>query len=514
MANGPRAFLCMLCAVAATTACTRTGFESWEFDAALPLEQVPDAARADQASSDSQVEDTGLPTTGTLTFGATSNPPFAGATTSEVDVSSAGAQLATEPVIRALSATLPAPINSAAATVVGNVTYVAGGNDTFPSRYGNCRTDILAIDASLGTVTKVGDLPVENQGLGLLQHPDGNLYSFMGYANDSPVEEENKVYRLQPGIAAPTAIGTFIDTDYNFVSGIMAGSNSASHLLVVAGGFGSGPLRDTVQWFDPVTCTSNRLTPRFASARCLQAGAVVNEVFYLFGGNTESSCLLPAPSASPLLDEIVAVRMVPEQVTTLSVRLPVPTAAACAVARSDGWILIFGGVHYEAGVPVATSDIYKFDPHGPAVYPSPQSLPAPRAAMACVRTAGGPIALIGGTDASGTAAHDIWLYEPYYGTGRLVSPVLDAGFLQAHWATLTVDADTPPGSDLTFGLRIADDTSGWTDPIAGWTVVAPTAPLPGTLPRGRYAQLKVQLVSSVGGATPMLRSAELAFEPQ
>lgn len=532
MATRPRAFLCVLCTVAAASACTRTGFETWEFDAALPLEPTLDAARADRqgtadhaipvdatsdtGASDARVEDTGLPTTGVRHFNADSDPPFAGGTTIDVAVSAAGVSLAVTPVIAAATAALPYAINSSAASAVGDLIVVSGGIDVFPARVGNCYTDLMTYHPGLGALTDAGDLPVYNQGHGLLLHPDGNLYSLMGCCNSSDAIEEAKVYRRAAASStAMTHVGSFLEDAYHFASAVMPDSDSNSHLLVAAGGYGSSPLRSAVQTFDPETSSAAILQARLPSARCLLAGAVADGMFYLFGGNTQTDCNLPVGGVTLLLDEILAVSLQPEQVTTLTTRLPTPLAGACAVARSDGKIMLFGGVHYNlnSGAPEATSDVLKFDPLDSTISRYPLTLPAPRAGLACARTAGGPIVLFGGTDVSGSASHDIWLVEPFVAAGAVQSPLLDAGFLQARWTDLTIDADLPDGSAIRTYVKIGDDGAALADSSFPFTEVAAGSPLPDTLPRGRFAKLKIVLESTTGGASPALRSASLAFAP-
>lgn len=92
--------------------------------------------------------------------------------------------------------------------------------------------------------------------------------------------------------------------------------------------------------------------------------------------------------------------------------------------------------------------------------------------------------------------------------GTLDSPVIHAMPL-ADWGRATLEADTPEGTNATIQFR-----TGFTEePDATWSAWTPplkSGELPGLTP-SRFAQFRVRLTSTRGGATPVARAVTVRY---
>ena len=450
-----------------------------------------------------------LATDAVIEQSATDPEPFGGAESSAVDVDEHGARLGRVPGFVSMPASLPAATAGAAACPVGEDVIVAGGSDTFPA-YGTCASSILRYEPT-GELLVAGDLALPNQGFALY-HDAGDVHSVMGYCGGS-LEDEANVLRLPPAGAPPELIGSFPEGAYHFASGIVPDAEGVPNLLV-AGGYGSGPLLDHIQVMDD-NGDARLLTARLATARCMSAHAVVDGVLFVIGGNQQSECTLPPTTTTPILtDEIVAVSLTGDTADVVA-HLPEPLAAGCAVVRY-GKILVFGGVRYASdGSTTLTrelsSPVYYIKPGTGEVGLWGADLPQPRAAMACAATDEGQVLLFGGVGAGLVSTSEILAFDPLARTGWITGAVADSRVPGARWTKLILSADTPEGTAIAMAVRISDDPTALASGL-GWTDLAATGLLPEDLDRGRYLQWRATLTTTVANRSPVLNSVELQAE--
>jgi len=449
---------------------------------------------------------------GAVEQGATDPDPFGGAETGSVTVDETGARLGHEPGFALAPSTLPVRVAAGAACGSGENVLVAGGSETFPS-YTTCAGQMLKYMRD-GTVSTLGDLPWANQGLAL-HEMGGALYSVMGYCGGPSADEQN-VYRFPSLGATPALVGTFPHGAYHFSSGVVKGP-AGDQVLAVAGGYGSGPLREQVQTMT-ADGVATVLTSTLPTARCMAGHGTTQDSLLLFGGSEQVDCLLPATAATDvLLDEIVSVTPGTDSVEVVD-HLPQSVAASCAVTRANGDIYIFGGVHYVEESPGTFTrevirSVYCYTPSTGSFEDHGELLPAPRAAMSCAVTADDRVVLFGGVGPDLTPTDEILMFEPQSETGWLTGALMDSGVAGARWTEMKVTADVPDGTTLTMAVRISDDpvdfasALDWTD-VSGLVIT-----LPDDLPRGQYVQWRATLTSADGSSTPTLHSVKMHYAP-
>lgn len=124
-------------------------------------------------------------------------------------------------------------------------------------------------------------------------------------------------------------------------------------------------------------------------------------------------------------------------------------------------------------------------------------------------------ALIGGSSGLFAAASNLGgvfeLRSGFEKEGSAVGPVRDAGFT-SRWGTLSWDADTPPGTGLSFQVRTGDTE----DPDATWSDWSTSMESArGSLidrPAARFLQWRAAL-RSTGDATPVLKAVRIHYLP-
>ncbi len=408
----------------------------------------------------------------------------------------------------ALPERLPAAVTSPAATADGNLVYVAGGSqDAFSAS--NCTRDVVVYDPVAGMMSMTDELPVSVQGLGLLQVGD-TLHSVMGFCGGSGTDERS-VYRHPMGGATPELVGLFDTGAYYTTAGVIS-DGSGTPKLIVAGGFGSGPLRDFVQIMDPTDGTATTLASTLPSHRCLASGVSVEARFYLFGGSLNTNCVPPTSSTDPdLTSEILRITLAPTESVEVVGNLPVPVAASCSVMLSTGQIAIFGGVEYVSDMAggftrQVTNRIQIFTPASGEAIVSAATLPSPRAQMGCARTADDRVLLFGGVDETGAATDEVLLFAPYAYSGEGGS-VLNSGQPGADWTSLVVEATVPDGTAITVAVRAMDDPSS----PGAWVEVTPGV-LPPEVPDGQYLEWRATLTTSRPSVTPAVSNVRATFD--
>ena len=91
-------------------------------------------------------------------------------------------------------------------------------------------------------------------------------------------------------------------------------------------------------------------------------------------------------------------------------------------------------------------------------------------------------------------------------SGTFASPTFDADRLQADWTNLDPDATVPPGCEVGWEVRAADETDGFGDPQALWQAWSGD---PETLPDGQYFQWRASLSADDDRlASPAVASVE------
>ncbi|MBN2496852.1 MAG: hypothetical protein JXR96_19835 [Deltaproteobacteria bacterium] len=437
---------------------------------------------------------------------------FEGAQLDSAGIEGGAAVLASEPGFAELIDRLPTPAAAASAAAVGGIFYVAGGNEAFPSQLA-CSDQLLALDPDAGELVQIGQIPHPKRGMVALQYAD-RLHLLMGFCSGQSDAEEAKVYRMDPAGAVFEHLGSFYDPLYYFTAGLVPGGSG--ELMMTVGGYGSGPITDLIQIFDPQTGESRALSIRLPTERCMMAGASHAGVFYAFGGTGTGEPGLTECS-DPTQVDIFAVQAEPERLDRIGT-LPAPRAAACAAARPDGRILIFGGERYrdEGGDHYALElldDVLVFDPSDDSIETYPARLPEPRSAMACACNERGQIALFGGVDAERVSQDQVWIFEPRSASATITGPVADAGLAGMRWTWLMIDADMPAGTSISMSLRIAAERAAFDGDALGW-IETPHGPLPPSLPAGRYAQWRAVLASDNPLATPKLRAVSLVYSAE
>ncbi len=437
-------------------------------------------------------------------------PPFGDSDTALVELAEDGARLATTAGFAVQDSRLPVAVSSTAASGFGAGICLAGGSSTFPDP-GSCSRDLFVYDPVADQLSVEAELVDPNQGMELVHHSDGSLYSIMGYCGIGG--NEAMVFRHSLDSLDPVPVGAYPLSAYFHTSDILR-SGDGSELLVSIGGVGSGPLRAEIQWLDPSDGNSGLADATLPTPRCLSAGAVHADTFFVFGGSTEADCLPPVNSSTLYLtEEIIAVTLGPDQAQVVGA-LPEPMAAGCAVAREDGTILVFGGMRYRGEEPNLVLEpvrtIYVFNPGDASVTEYPAQLPEARASLACAMTDTGHIILAGGAGPNLQPSDEILLFEPYASSGEITHRPLDSGLDGAQWTGMRVEVDAPDDTAVRFEIRIGDDIATLDDD-ADWTAVDHTAPLPENLRTGRYLQWRATLESNNPALTPVLYSVIFSY---
>lgn len=415
------------------------------------------------------------------------------------------ARLDREATFDTMASRLPAGLTNLAAWADGTGVYLAGGSSSSLAA-SSCTRDFVVFDASGAMTTMADELPVANQGLGLVGGASG-IYSVMGYCGGSTTEEQ-RVYR-HPMTALPELVGEFANGAYYLSTGFIR-TGAGADRIIVAGGFGSGPLRDFIQTMDPADGTAVELTATLPSHRCLAASVSDGDSFYVLGGSTHTNCVPPANSPTvAMTDEVVRIRLDPDDVQVVAT-LPEPLAAACAVQRADGKFYVFGGLRYvDDGAGgydrVASDRVYVVDPRTGAAFAHPARLPSPRSQMSCVTTSDQRTLLFGGAEADGTPIDEVLHFEPYALHTELTG-TLDAGLDGVAWTALIADTEEPPDTTIRYEIRAADTTAT----LGGWTEV-----MPGTLATGafagRYLEWRATLGTTNSAVTPILYGIQALF---
>lgn len=432
---------------------------------------------------------------GALVFEGTSAVPFDGAVGEALEIDNGAARLAREPGFEAGATQLTDTLAGAVATPVGDdILFSAGSQGALDGFPADCSDQLWRLNVASGELSDAGTLPRGNQGHGLIVDSTGGLVLVMGCCNCGSNEEE-RAYRRPPGSADFEQIGTFPVYAYSIAASLY--NDGGADRIVVAGGRGSGPLRNAIQVLDVGSGLVDLWSERLPSPRCLSTSVIVGTTMLVFGGHTHPNCTVVGNSGTELtLDEIVAIDLVGETVEVVG-HLPQSLGGACAVAR-DGEVLVFGGFNYTGGTRTLSSAIYSVDPVTRAITTRPDTMPAARAGMACAADSEGRIVLAGGVDDSGVATRSVWLFEPYSAEGTLTSDVVDSGLSGAKWE-VDIESDQPLGTTVEVQLRASDRASALED--APWEVA----------PRGRYVQWRATLRSNNAAVTPLLHSVQLAF---
>ena len=318
----------------------------------------------------------------------------------------------------ALASSLPVPVSAAAAVAHDGRVYVAGGllQGAWPESSSTtaCAKTVHRLDPDTGTLTAVGLLPAPNHGHLLFSVPGGDLLTAMGFCGGNTAVE-NDVYALRLG--GSTRLGA-VPVGAFYPAGGLVQDGAGKPVLLLAGGYGSGPEREQVQRFDLANNSSRQLTVNLPRPRLLAAGATSGNTLYVLGGS-DAGVLPPTVAQNPLSDEIVAVTLEPESVAVVG-KLPEPLAGACAVSQSDGTVLVFGGAHYvpagSAGLKLTPTDaVLRFDPATGEVTTSATPLPGPRAGLACASLPDDRVFLFGGAgpDLAPTATATQFLPSAY-----------------------------------------------------------------------------------------------------
>jgi hypothetical protein len=465
--------------------CGRIGYDAPDASALPDDSSTPDTSVDTSIAADTSVMVDGM--TGTVAA-------------TELEVT-----LAREDTVIALPDRLPEAITGAAASVDGEVVYVVGGSGT-PFSASNCTADVVVYGPE-GMSTMADELPVPIQGLGAI-HIGETLHSMMGYCGGATADEQS-VYRHPMGGAPPELVGMFPTGAYYPAVGQVSGVD-ATATIVVAGGFGSGPLRNFIQTMNPEDGTAAELTTTLPSHRCLAAGASIGGSFYVIGGSTNTNCVPPGSSPTvDLTDEVVRITLAPEAAEVVAT-LPSPVAAACSVTLGDGTVALFGGLEYvddgSGGFTRQASDrIMIFDPETNETWTHAASLPSPRAHMGCARTSDNRVLLFGGVGDGGVLSDEVMLFAPFESSGERVG-MLDSGQIGANWESLTIDAEVPAGTSITYAVRVSDDT----DSPGAWVEVTPGT-LPAEVPDGQFLEWRATLSSTSPSVAPIITGVEATF---
>ena len=111
---------------------------------------------------------------------------------------------------------------------------------------------------------------------------------------------------------------------------------------------------------------------------------------------------------------------------------------------------------------------------------------------------------LGGDLGAGVLSLDWIRMSPYQSSGEFTSAIFNAG-LDVEWKTASWDSELPPGTALSFQVRIGQANGSWT-PYA--PVTASGGPITRT---GQYAQYRVVLTTTTPGSTPALRDVEIWY---
>jgi len=445
-----------------------------------------------------------------FTFSSGGDSPFGGAAATGLDLLAVGARLQMQAGFELLDEHLPAPVASASAAALADDFVVTGGVPTYLTT-ANCDPDVLLLDTAGGPLVQAGSLPYGKQGGSLKPTADGALLELMGYCNEPDAEEAKVLRNLQPAQDF-SELGQFPISAYHFSSGVVTSTDGRDRLLV-AGGYGCGPLTDVVESMTISDGSASLASVDLPTARCLAAGVGAGSKLYVFGGSGYTDCAPPASmGANPLLDEILAVGVDPDSVEVVA-RLPEPLADGCAVTRPEGDILVFGGMRFAEVSPgdwrrEVTDAVYRFDPAMAELSLLADRLPTPRAGLACAVNASGRVVLFGGADEQRHASDEILAFEPYAPAGDLTGKPVDAGLPDARWTSLDLDADAPEGTSITVQVRISASPPDGDGPA--WVAVTP-GPLPADLPRGRFLQWRLELSSASPLSTPTVRSLQVRY---
>ena len=443
----------------------------------------------------------------TRVFSAGEDSTFGGVELNQIELDAFGARLLRLPGFATLDARLPVPAAAGSAAALGKRFYFAGGNEAFPSQ-GACNDQFSVLDPDTGLLTPVANLPFPKRGMDAVAWQD-KIYLMMGFCSGQSDEEERKIYEYDPVSGLISYKASYPEQVYYFSAALLPFGDGVA--AVAVGGLGSGPVKDVVQAFDPSTGETWAFAEVLPENNNLMAGAVANDVFYIFGGTGDEE--LPLITTMDLTKRaIYAIEADPIRIEHVG-DLDTPVAAACAVTRADGSIMIFGGEHYFTGRAIGyelevLDQVIQFDPADFSHKVYAETLPDPRSAMACAVNDRGQVVLFGGADGERTSHDQIWAFEPYAELGSVTSQPVDAGFAGVRWSHLTVDAELPETCGLTFRLRMADSedelqSSTWVDVQMG--------ELDSALPRGRYVQWQAEFTSTNPLATPVLNKVELLF---
>jgi len=434
--------------------------------------------------------------------------PFGDAAMTGMAAFGGNARLDRVPTFVVLPERLPSGVANPAVCPEDKTVYVGGGSSGQLSR-SNCTRDVLIYENDGSMLTLTDELPITNQGFGLVS-AGGAMYSVMGLCGGGDTDERS-VFRHLDGSAPPELVGMFEEGTYYQATGVVPDA-AGEDTIIVAGGYGSGPLRDSIQTMDPDDGSARILDIPLPSLRCLSASTTIGDTFYVIGGSTYVDCDPPATnSALEMADEILAIRLAPDAMNIVGT-LPEPLAGSCAITRADGTIAIMGGLRYaddgSGGYQREASEaVYIFDPGTGAVTTHAAVLPTPRSQMGCARTGDDRQLVFGGAASDGSTLDEILLFEPHFTSGTM-SGVLDASSAGVRWNRLTAEANAPDGTSIRYALRTADDMASLG--AADWIEVTPGA-LPGLLEAGRYVEWRVTMQTADVTVTPTLHRLELAF---
>ncbi|MBW2702852.1 MAG: hypothetical protein JRF33_18680 [Deltaproteobacteria bacterium] len=445
-----------------------------------------------------------------LVFPADEEPAFGGAELNQIEVDAFGARLLRLPGFATLDARLPVPAAAGSAEALGKRFYFGGGNEAFPSQ-GACNDRFLVLDPDTGLLSSLTNLPLPKRGMDAVAW-HGEIFFMMGYASGQSDAEEQKIYAYDPLTGLFSYKASYPDQVYYFSAGLVPFGEGVA--AVAVGGLGSGPIKDVVQAFDLSTGDTWAFAQVLPEKNNLMAGAVANDVFYIFGGTGDEDQPL-INTVDLTKSSIYAIEADPIRIEHIG-DLGAPVAAACAVRQADGSIMIFGGERYVpgrvAGYGLEVLDqVIQFDPADFSHKVYAETLPEPRSAMACAVNDRGQVVLFGGADGERTSHDQIWAFEPYAELGSVTSQPVDSGFAGVRWSWLTAAAELPETCGLTFKLRMADSqdelqSSTWVEVQVG--------ELDPSLPRGRYVQWQAEFTSTNPLATPVLNKVALVYATQ
>jgi hypothetical protein len=125
--------------------------------------------------------------------------------------------------------------------------------------------------------------------------------------------------------------------------------------------------------------------------------------------------------------------------------------------------------------------------------------------MGCGRTSDDRVLLFGGVGDGGVLSDEVMLFAPYESLGERIG-LLDSGQVGADWESLTVDAEVPPGTSITYAVRVSDDA----DSPGAWVEVTPGV-LPAEVPSGQFLEYRATLSSTSPSIAPMITGVEATF---